>query len=328
MSPSSPTASTGSTGTLLERASIRISVRFRRPPPQTSQRSAGSGKCRAPSATQATVSAASVAAPSSVDKPATRSRNPWKSCRSSDFGGGLSRCGCVGKIREDVGIDPSRRGKLATLVTLPPGPRPDEIVDQRIAGPVSKAQRPLRFRPRRRGSTQVTLPTPPRLRKATGRVARSVARRRNGRTAPAARPRRRSRHPPCGSPRRRAPHVAVPASLPVPAWWVPRPFGSCASVCPWKPTTSTPSKPRIASACACRTTASTAIHRVARPGSERRPQRARSAGHTVGTRSARSRRSSRRRSPPPLHRRRPSRFPTSLRAPACLFPFRPAPPPL
>ena len=76
ISPSSPTASTASTGTFDRPASICITVRFRRPPPHTSHRDTGAGKCRAASATQATVSAASVAAPSSVESGATRSRNP------------------------------------------------------------------------------------------------------------------------------------------------------------------------------------------------------------------------------------------------------------
>ena len=192
-------------------------------------------------------------------------------------------------------MDAARRRDRPVLVEGPPEPRGGG--NRRSARSRARCRRrrapPPPPAPGRRGSTQVTLPTPPRFRNATGASApihRAQAKWKKG-TSGAPSP------PLATSAVRKSQTTGTPASRasrsPRPIWWVPRPRGSCASVWPWKPMTSTPSNRRRRRACAARTRASTASS----PGSP---------GHVPSA----SRRSAR--SPVGRGRRRSARSPDRL----------------
>ena len=126
--------------------------------------------------------------------PPRASRKPWKSCRSSDFGGRRRQ---VRDARPARPAPPRRPAPPAATAPSSSNARPSRSARKSsisaLPGPVSKAtSAPSASGPAARGSTQVTLPTPPRFRNATGASAPiDSGRRRSGRTAPAAPPRRR-----------------------------------------------------------------------------------------------------------------------------------------
>ena len=166
-------------------ASVSDCARRRRRRSRFSARAAACGTMRA---TAAAVSAVSVAAPSSTRESSnalpTQSR---KSLRSSDFGGGAAKNGCVKSRAIIASSTMPARGLCAVGIERLAGAQPHEIVEQRIAGPGVAGDQIVAVDISDVGDAAE-------IEHRDRRLARRIAGpRRDGRPAPAARPARRPR---------------------------------------------------------------------------------------------------------------------------------------
>ena len=123
-------------------ASIRISVGLRAPPPATIQRCGARGRIATHARDRrggerrqrrgAVLGALLV-------KPACAATHSRKSLRSSDFGGGCAKNGCASSRAIAASSTRPAAAARPSSSTRRAGARAHEIVDQRIAGPVSQA---------------------------------------------------------------------------------------------------------------------------------------------------------------------------------------------